>query len=93
MVSVRRKPVRERARTKERTPRWGVHGKYHNALINKGKEEILHTGDQKISTCLETEPADDEGCQWSEVLHSERWKELRSEETQGERTSLLVNDA
>lgn len=55
--------------------------------------ETLHTSDQKISTCLETEPADDEGCQRSKVLHSGRWKEIRSEKNLEEITNLLIDDA
>lgn len=92
MVSVLRKPVRERARTKERTPIWGADSKYDNALINNNGVEILHTSDQKISACLEAEPADDEGCQRSEVLHSARCKEIRSKKDLEEITSLLSDN-
>ena len=88
IVSVLRKPVRERVRTKERTPIQGI----INTMININGE-TLHTSDQKISTCLETEPADDEGCQRSKVLHSGRWKEIRSEKNLEEITNLLIDDA
>lgn len=67
IVSVLRKPVRERERTKDKTP-----VKLLTVRENRNREKPYHTGNEKISSGLETQPTDDEGGERSEIRNPVR---------------------